>query len=179
MTCIIGLEHNGVVYIGGDSQASNGVRKGASRVRKVFHTGNFLIGATSSYRMINILRYNLAVRDQNANESDEEYMVTAFVEASRTAFKSGGYTYIDNSREWGGDFLVGYKRTLYVIQTDFQLNHYDEGLYCAGSGYEVAWGAMLALEDMPPKKRIKTSLEIAGKVAVGVGAPYYVESLRA
>ncbi len=51
MTCIVGLEHNNSVYIGGDSLGSTSGVTIVRQDKKVFHNGETLIGFTSSYRM--------------------------------------------------------------------------------------------------------------------------------
>ena len=62
MTCIVGLVHNGIVYIGGDSAAItiDGVQFLRSDP-KVFIKEDFLIGFTSSYRMGQLIRFNLKI----------------------------------------------------------------------------------------------------------------------
>ena len=177
MTCIIGIAHEGKVYIGGDSMASNGWNRHSTALRKVFRVGEFLIGYTTSFRMGQILQYHLSVPHQQDGISDERYMVVDFVEAVRTCLKEKGYAKVSNNQEEGGSFLVGYKGVLYQVDSDFQVNHYLNGMAACGSGESYALGALLALENLSPKKRILKSLEISAQLAATVCEPFYVEVL--
>ena len=177
MTVIIGLEHNGQVYMGGDSMASNGWGQGVTALRKVFRVGPFLIGYTSSFRMGQILQYHLEVRPQELRESDEQYMVAAFIEAVRDCLSKKGYTQITNNREASGDFLVGYRSKLYYVASDFQVNRYAMGLAAVGCGDNYALGAMLAMAEEKPRKRILKAMKIAEQCSTGVCAPFHIEKL--
>lgn len=59
MTCIIGLENKGKVYMGADSASSNGYSINVSGNPKLFRSGPFLIGFTSSWRMGQLLQHQL------------------------------------------------------------------------------------------------------------------------
>ena len=59
MTCIVGLVHEGVVYIGGDSAGVGGMSLTVRADEKVFQNGEFLMGFTTSFRMGQLLRYSL------------------------------------------------------------------------------------------------------------------------
>lgn len=177
MTCIIGLAHEGKVYIGGDSMASDGYSKHATALRKVFRVGEFLIGYTSSFRMGQILQYHLDVRHQQDGETDERYMVVAFIEAVRKFLKDMGYSRIDSNQEEGGTFLVGYRGRIYEVACDFQVNHYISGIAACGAGQDYALGAMIALDNLPPIERIQKALHISAQLSCAVHEPFYVETL--
>lgn len=187
MTCIIGLVHEGKVYIGGDSQVSNGWGRDITARKKVFRVGDFLIGCCGSIRMQQLLQYSLAVREQESGESPEHYMVTAFIEAARETFKKGGYLSAHEQREEGGEFLVGYGYSLFRVESDFQVDVYANGLAACGVGAAYALGAMHAFrqqtkrDDYPgvfdPETVILDALTISGELCNGVSAPFYVEAV--
>lgn len=183
MTCIIGLEQDGKVYIGGDSCASHSWLSDVTALPKVFRVGEFLIGYTDSFRMGQILQHHLNIRPQNEGEPDDRYLVTEFVVAVRTALKEHGYAEINSNREEGGHFLVGYRGHLYHVGGDFQINRSPRGFTACGGGMYYALGAMEALgfnEDMRanPDSRIMAALEVAGKWNPYVMPPYYVKVLE-
>lgn len=151
MTCIVGMSYEGKVYIGGDSMASDGYSKQATALRKVFRVGEFLIGYTSSFRMGQILQYHLEVRHQQDGETDERYMVVAFIEGVRQCLKDKGYAKVDSNMESGGQFLVGYRGHIYEVASDFQVNHWTSGIAACGAGQDYALGAMFALDRLPPR----------------------------
>lgn len=181
MTCIIGLEEGGKVYIGGDSLGINGESGVTLKTRKVFGRmyDHMIIGVAGSVRMLNLLHHGLEIPTRNGEtvQSDLQYMVNSFIPALRQTLKDGGFTYIDNNREWMGNFLVGYNGNLYSVESDFQVNQPSNGMYCIGSGAHFAWGAMVALQELllTPEQRIIKALEITGQLCVSVGGPYYVE----
>jgi ATP-dependent protease HslVU (ClpYQ) peptidase subunit len=177
MTCIIGIAEKGKVYIGGDSMSSNGPNREATALRKVFRTGQFLIGYTTSFRMGQILQYHLIVPPQPEDMSDERYMVVEFIEAVRTCLKVKGYAAVNNNQESGGTFLVGYKSGLYGVYSDFQVNHCLSNVAACGAGEEYALGALTALDRLTPKKRIRRALQIVSQLSNYVCEPFYVETL--
>jgi ATP-dependent protease HslVU (ClpYQ) peptidase subunit len=176
MTCIIGLEHGGRVYMGGDSAAVNNVAIYQTSIRKVFRAGPFMIGWTSSFRMGQILQYQLEVPVQTSDQDDMQYMVTVFVEAVYDALKTYRYDK-DREQDSGGTFLAGYNGKLYTVYADYQVQHHIPAIAAVGSGGEFALGAMTALKDMPAKKRIKQALKAAGAWSDSVCGPYYVMEL--
>ena len=58
MTCIVGLVHEGTVFIGGDSAGVAGLSLVVRADEKVFRNGDFLMDFTTSFRMGQLLRYN-------------------------------------------------------------------------------------------------------------------------
>jgi len=172
MTCIIGLEQEGVVYVGADSAAATrslDIRQ--TLVPKVFNNHNVIIGYTSSFRMGQLLQF---MKIPKYDIVDEKYMVTKFVPAIRELFKEGGYSRIENNEEEAGEFIVGVKGNIYQIYSNFQVQRYADGVASCGCGEEYAYGAMRALEHLDPIDRITKSLEIASYYSGGVMAPFTV-----
>ena len=115
MTCIAGVEHSGKVWIGGDSAGVAGYALTVRADEKVWVDNGFVFGFTSSFRMGQLLRYNLSlplqryeVPESNA-EAEIKFMTTHFVDAVRKVLKDGGYAKNDNGQERGGTFLVGWR----------------------------------------------------------------------
>jgi len=177
MTCIVGLEAEGKVFIGGDSAAARGWDIFPTRLRKVFKREKFLIGYTTSFRMGQLLQCKLTVREREEDEDDLNYLVVGFVEAVRDCLKTGGFTKVKDEKEEGGEFLVGYDGRLYRIESDFQVNSSRNGLMAAGSGEAYALGNLLATGHLAPRKRIVAALRAAARFSNGVCPPFYVEVL--
>ena len=173
MTCIVGLAENGVVYMGGDSCAGNDWMVDSVKNRKVFKTGEFLIGLATSWRMGQLLEHNLNVRPQGAG-TDLAYLVKVFVEAVRTCLKDGGFAEIENGKESGGTFLVGYKDKVYEFQADFSILEPSSGIAACGHGHLQALAVMQALEDKPPEERIMKALDIAACTSQYVKPPFHI-----
>lgn len=179
MTCIVGLEQDGVVYIGGDSAAISMDNLSAFTISepKVFINKGVIIGYTTSFRMGQLLQYSLSIPKQSSKKTDSEYLVTDFINAVRKCFKKN---------EWGngdkgscGYFLVGYKGKLYSIESDYQVIRTTHGYNACGIGEQYALGALFATkEEKDPKKRIITALEAAANSNAGVMAPFIVLSSK-
>ena len=177
MSCIIGLAHKDKVYIGADSASVEGWINRKTNLQKVFKRGPFLVGYTASFRLGQVLEYHLTVPTQNKNESDMTYMVTKVIDSLRDLLKEKGISKISSNVEEGGRFLVGYRGNLYSIANDYQVGHMSDGFDAIGSGNEIALGALKALTDLPPIKRIKKALEISAYFNMGVTKPFYVKSI--
>ncbi|HTJ83042.1 MAG TPA: hypothetical protein VL400_15080 [Polyangiaceae bacterium] len=179
MTCIVGLAHRGTVYIGADSASVAGWTSRITRLPKVFRRGPFLIGYTTSFRMGQLLEHALSVPPQPPTEKDDmRFMVTVFVEHVRALLKERGVAKVEANAETGGQFLVGYKKRLFSVQSDFQVNEMADGFDAVGSGAEYALGALAALRTMKPIPRLKRALEISAHFNMGVSPPFFVKSLR-
>ncbi len=174
MTCIVGLEDKGVVYIGGDSAGVSGLSITIRADEKVFTNGPFIMGFTTSFRMGQLLRYKFDAPNQANGIDDMRYMVTTFIDAVRKCFFDNGFGSKEENQ--GGTFLVGYKGQLYSVQSDFQVAKHSAGYAAVGSGTDLALGAMFANVKLKPVERIKNALSAASAFNAGVTPPFVVLS---
>lgn len=173
MTCIIGLVDKGSVYMGGDSAGVSGLSISVRSDEKVFTNGPFLMGFTSSFRMGQLLRYKFTCPQQTVDQDDMTYMVVTFVDAVRELFADNGYGSMgDKSPNKGGTFLVGYKGTLYTIDSDFQVGKVELQYDSVGCGSDIALGSLFTSSGKKPEVRIQLALEAAAKFSAGVVAPF-------
>lgn len=180
MTCIVGFvdKKQGKVFIGGDSAASAGNSIAIRKDVKVFENKGFVIGCTSSFRMIQLLRFSFVPPDIN-DKDIYEYMCTDFINAVRLCFKDGGYLQkYESGDEKGGTFLVAYKDRLFNIEDDFQVAENLNGIDSVGCGCDFALGCLYALlpEDMPTEKKVIKALEAAEFLGLGVSRPFILLS---
>lgn len=176
MTCIVGLVHDGDVYIGGDSAGVAGLSISIRADEKVFGNGPFIMGFTTSFRMGQLLRYKLAPPAQTVHQNDMEYMVTSFVDACRQCFSGNGFG--DKDASVGGNFLVGYKGRLYNIEADYQVGIPKAPFDAVGCGSDLALGAMYATEGLSPEQRINAALSAASTFSAGVAPPFTILKLE-
>lgn len=183
MTCIVGIESNGTVIIGGDSAGTSGFDVMMRSDPKVFHNGPFLIGYTSSFRMGQLLRFRLSVPEQHADVDDFEFMATEFIDAVRHCFGEYGYRKAENEVQEGGTFLVGYRGKLYQVEGDFQVGIPLVGFAAVGCGESYALGSMatsaFALDNLTPRERVELALDTAVQFSAGVRGPFVIEELPA
>lgn len=184
MTCIVALEHNGTVYVGADSAATDpdDLSITLRADEKVFLTEDreFVMGFCGSFRVGQLLRYALVPPDQAKKKDDMAYMVTDFVDAVRTMQKDKGSMKKENElEEHDSEFIVGYKGKIYVIERDFQVGRPVENFTAVGSGALAALGAMHATASMKknPEERIKLALSAAAAYCNGVRAPFHIVKL--
>jgi len=163
--------------MGADSAASGNRFIRTTNLPKIFRRGPFLMGYCGSFRMGQVLQHTLKIPEQDKNETDDSFMVNRFIENVRAAFKRQGVTSIEQNKEKGGQFLIGYHGRLFSINNDFHVGDMLDGFDCIGSGAAVALGAMKALEGRPPKERIEQALEIAAYYVADVTGPFHLLSL--
>ena len=177
MTCIAGIEHEGAVYLCGDSAAANGWDIYTETGPKVFIVGEFVIGYTSSFRMGQLLQYQLSVKPRE-EMSDRAYMITVFAEAVRSLLKDHGYAHIENNEETGGVFLVGYRGHLYEVQSNFAVLRRADGYAAVGCGQSYALGALAVLDKSDPQTALRQALEAAEHFSNGVRGPFNCVTLK-
>lgn len=185
MTCIVGLKIGMRVWIGADalSGSPESMQGGPVATPKVIRVGPTLMGFTTSWRMGQVLQYQLNL-PQIETWDLWRWMSVEFVDACRQAMKSAGYLYKENEQEFGGQWLVAVRGQLFAIHSDFQVEVPSLPYAACGCGAPYALGAMHAAHamsesvtpDMAPHA-IRTSLEAAAEFSMGVRGPFTVEEL--
>jgi hypothetical protein len=172
MTCVVGIVHEGAIYMGADSAGSDGWGLQIRADTKVFVKDRFAFGFTSSFRMGQLLRYSLAIPRRHPDQDLAEFMSTAFVDAVRTTLKAGGWAKRENDREEAGVFLVGCHGRLFRIEGDYQVGELVQPFHACGCGENYAMGALFATEGGQPEPRIEVALRAAEQYSVGVRGPF-------
>jgi hypothetical protein len=178
MTAIVGLVDKGTVYIGGDSAGVGGMSLTVRNDSKVFRTGPFVMGFTTSFRMGQLLRYSLQVPRLPENPRKiEAFMVTEFIPAVRRTLKDGGWATKEKEQEAGGTFLVGVGGRLFQINSDYQVGEASIGYDAVGCGEDLALGALFASGHVRnPRNRVRLALRAAERFSAGVRGPFKVVS---
>lgn len=179
MTCIVGLVEEGHVYLGGDSAGIGGWSLTVRKDKKLFRNGEFLIGGTGSFRLIQLLQYAFTPPTYDPDSDLGKYMATTFIDAVRQCLKDGGLAEKKSEQESGGYFLVGFAGRLFFIEADYQVGEALCGYNAIGTGGEIAKGVLYATPDVQPRKRIELALRGAEEHNAGVRGPFYIEVLTA
>ena len=188
MTCIVGIRHNNLITVGGDSAGVAGLDLEVRADEKVFskldeHNNEWLFGFTSSFRMGQLIRYALELPDiSEVDLEDEEdinkFMVVSFVDSIRKCFEKKGWLRTKADREYGGAFVVGVKGRLFVIEDDFQVAIPASGFTAVGCGEMQALGSLYTTEvlskPVDSKKRAQLALEAAEAYSGGVRSPFVI-----
>lgn len=175
MTCVVGVVHDGKVYLAADSAGISGMDLRIRTDKKVFEVDEFVIGIAGSFRMGNILRFSFNPPIHHEDVDPFHYMATDFIDEVRHALKDGGYSKKDNNVETttGGTFLVGYRGRLFEIDSDFQVAENVHGYAAIGCGDQVALGSLFSTDDFDnPEDRLEEALEAAEAFSAGVRAPF-------
>lgn len=180
MTCIVGVQgEDGRVYIGGDSAGVAGWSVTPRADLKVFTRQGYAFGFTSSFRMGQLLRYDLDLPDAPGPATDlDRFMVQHFIPAVRECLKGGGYAKVENGVEQGGAFLVGVRGALYSVASDFQVGRSRFGFEALGCGKDEAGGALYVLHGRPlhPEAIVFRALDASAALNAGVCEPFEVVS---
>lgn len=179
MTAIAGLVHKGKVWIGGDSAGTSGYAISIRTDPKVFTTGEFIFGCTSSFRMIQLLRYEFSPPTPLENSDPMRYMVTQFIPAIKAVFRSGGFMTIVNGMDNGGSFIVGWRGVLFAVHEDFQVAQMADAYCACGTGDDFVRGSLFTSEGTGanPRDRIEWALQAAERFTASVRGPFVIESV--
>ena len=177
MTCIIGLEREGVLWIGGDSAAYREDEVNARADPKVWKSGKFIFGFSGSFRIGQLLRWGFKP-PKNNRDSDIEYMVIDFVDAIKSLLEEkGAASKSESGDSFDAEIIVGYKRRLYVIESDFNVSSRTDTYVSSGGGAPYALGAMWVLESqgtLPPDQVIEKALSASAQYCPSVKVPFSI-----
>lgn len=178
MTCVVGLEHDGTVWLGGDSTCNGEDSVMIQREAKVFTRGPYIIGFAGSFRVGAILRYIVDLPPLPKTGVDR-MMVTDFASELRRSFTNEGLD-TDKQADWDWSALVGIRSSLYCVEPDLHVWRHREKYAAIGTGALVALGAMHALSqtDLTAQQKIETALEGAAKYVPSVRGPWTLVSTR-
>jgi ATP-dependent protease HslVU (ClpYQ) peptidase subunit len=136
MTCIVGLEHGGHVFIGGDIQGTGWNKKVVHTQPKVFSKAGVVFGYTTSYRFGQLIEQVLSdpvIPDDSG--AVYRWLITVLVPDIKKMLKA-------NEWEEGGSCLIGVKGQLWELQSDWSVLRSVNGYSSVGSGYEYAHGSL-------------------------------------
>jgi len=183
MTCVVALKLPGddSVWMGCDSLAGDGYNNRITRYPKIFSIGDLTIGYTTSFRMAQLIQFNLKICEQKEDEPALQYLVARFIPAVRECLSDGGFTRIEDNQETGGEFIVVYQRDIYLVASDFQVNPLDEPFVAIGAGEQYALGAMASLAiqgGISPKEIVNVALHVAARFSSYVCPPFRIYEIN-
>lgn len=181
MTCIVAIEHEGAVWVGGDSCAISDDRDFCTvESPKVWARGRMVFGCSGGFREAQVLQYGLAIPEHHAGMNTEEYLCTLFVDAVRHACRSAGIMTVKEGAEQLSDIatIIGYDGHIYVLEPNFGLVHSTRGYEAIGCGAKYARGALWGTRGLAPTLRIQQALEAAEEHNAGVMGPFTILGAR-
>lgn len=186
MTTVLGVQGDGWSAIGADSLVSDDDGRryplGPS-TSKIVQRGHYYIAAAGEVRALNILAYVFNPPQPGARSGSklDRFMISKFVPEMKNAFEDQGYAPSDTkvSAEQGSSVMVSVNGTLYHFGYDYSWIRNTAGVYYAGSGGDVAIGALTALHPEPFEKTeqqdaveiIKFAIDVASMYDIGTESP--------
>lgn len=176
MTCIVGIVYDGIVYIGGDSASSTDNQISVRKDPKVFKHGDAVIGFTTSWRMGQILRYEMPPITHTLGQDVHQELVRTYIPALRKVAKDAGCVQQHSGADYLGTFLIGLAGRLFYVESDFQVGEPTTPYWAVGSGAAYALGALAvtAVSGLGPLARIEQAIEIAQQFSPFVRKPVNV-----
>lgn len=178
MTCIVGVEKDGVVWLGGDRAATEDGSLNRSIIRdpKVFRRGELGFGVCGLPKVIDAIAHAIDLPTQTKG-SDRAFLVGELVPALRA-----GLTRLDCTSDeppygtcFVGSSLLAYRGCLYVLQSNFQLVSNARDYAAVGSGASFALGSFAETWRIDqPRKRVVAALRAAADGNAGVSGPFDV-----
>ena len=183
MTCIVALEYEDKVFMGGDSASTEEWNIHLITTPKILRSQNLLIGYTWSFRMGQIIQYASDLPEMYEHQSNYAYLIQSFIPFIRKTFADAGWLKTVDSRDEGGQFLVGIRGEIYTVESDFSVLRTIDGFNSIGCGSPYALGALRILkysgkirED--PMMAVGLALETAAYFSNGVSGPFIYETLE-
>lgn len=182
MTTIVGIEHEGNVWIGGDSAVMLGDTELNTQVGgKVFRLGDVIFGVAGWTRTSAMLRYDLRLperRFDQPGQTDIGWLNTDFTRAVHECLERNGWDPQGGSRPQrrssDNTIMVGYRGKLYVLRDNFEVSRYPDHFYAIGVGGEIAIGYLAATKERGPRDRILGALATAARYSVGTRDPFTI-----
>lgn len=155
MTCIAGIAHEGIVYIGGERSAADEVSITTLAVPKVYVKGDWIYGFAGSYGIGQLMD---TIKLPPAGENPYITLRTTVVERLKVAITNYSR---EEMKDYDTSWLVGSGGRL------FELHHSDYSVIevhttAIGSGANLALGSLYTTHDWKSQeKRLKTAIGAA------------------
>ena len=187
MSVIVGIVHEGVVYIGSDSQVTKGGTKKNylhANNRKVWHPDgrdHLLMGSAGLLKGINVVKSINGLIDQatlSEGTLNYNYVVK---NVSKKIMDHMEEVKLIESKDYNpkmlNEFLFANKDELFMIGTDGAVLQIDD-FTAIGSGAIEAIGSLLSTEKEEPRTRIIKAIEAAIQNDIYVGYPIVIMSTK-
>ena len=172
MTTLAAIQGDGWSVIGCDSRASDeDGRYMELATPKIVNNNGILIAVSGASRGGNISQFGWKAPKPRANEDLDTFMTKKFIPSMRKAFQDAGFEgKEDGDAAWhDANLLVSVCGVIYPIFNDYSWDREARNVYYAGSGGDIALGALEALHydriksPEAAEKVLRKAIEIACK----------------
>lgn len=172
MTTLVAIQGNGWSVIGCDSRASDeDGRYMELATSKIVNNNGVLIAVSGASRGGNITQFGWKPPKPGTTIDLDTFVTKKFIPSMRKAFQDAGFEgKEDGDAAWqDSNLLVSIRGTIYPIFNDYSWDREARNVYYAGSGGDVALGALEALNyskistPEAAEKAVRRAIEIACK----------------
>ncbi len=177
MTIIAGLMEGKDAYIASDGRVSAGteILNCSTTDHKIFHFGKLVMGCAGTVRTMQVIRDNLKLPIQGADQSDRTYLSVVFAKAMDDIYKEAGTKDSDKIH-----CMLGYNRKLYRVAADWAIT--EPVFATVGSGATFARGALVASfllkAKLTPEKRLRLAVNAAAQCDSGCGNSFHMVKVQ-
>lgn len=173
MTTLVAVQGDGWAAMGCDSRATDsGGLVMQLATHKIIENNGYLIAVSGASRGGNLVQFGWKPPKPRVGTSQlglDVFMTKTFIPALRKLFVESGFDMKDDGETATHDsnLLVAVQGVIYPIFEDYSWDREERNIYIAGSGSEIALGAMEALnyskcdKSDSIEKIIRKSIEIA------------------
>lgn len=174
MTCIVGVEFKGRVYMGGDGSSMSGDSQSRISEPKVWKNNGVIFGCCGDLYALQHLKH---VTDWPRYQSQkvEKFLAKQLCPTFRKSLKALHDQFPDNNENPEAGLLVGVGGHLYEIDSAGAYTEVGHA-YAVGSGGECARAVLFHTVNEDPEERITAALEAAEAVCVSVCEPFTILS---
>ncbi|MGO7115593.1 hypothetical protein ACCS79_03675 [Rhizobium johnstonii] len=180
MTCIVALQQDGKVYVGGDAAATDAwsLTQMSCSQAKLYEKAELLIGSAGSPRVAQIIRYATEFPRCHPDVDGYQFIVTSVVECIRNTLKAYGAVQIDQGVEsMESHLLIAFRDRFYEIDGRFAVLQSDKPYAAIGSGASLSYGSFHSSGgETDPRRRVLMSLEAAAAFNAGVRGPFTIKA---
>ena len=145
MTTLAAIQGNGWAVIGCDSRASDeDGRYMDLATHKIVDNNGVLIAVSGASRGGNIAQFGWKAPKPRATEDLDRWMTNIFIPSLRKAFQDAGFEgKEDGDAAWhDSNLLICVRGVIYPIFNDYSWDREARNIYYAGSGGDIAVGAL-------------------------------------
>ena len=172
MTCIVAIKKEYSVLLGGDSAASGNNRKVSRLDKKIFKLGDIIFGFAGSFRIGQLIKYQLKIPNKIENINNEEYVINYLIREIVIMLKQNRLV---KNNKMDCNLLIGLGNQIYKVDSDFQIEITNDEYASIGDGEDFALGALYALKDsiFTPEEKAQKALEASARYCTTVEEPFY------
>ncbi len=172
MTCVVGLEHRGRVWLAADTSSNADENSDDDHTPKVFKRDEWVIGYAGSWRLGALVRFKVTLPKRATKANVERIVSCDLIDEIVKVLDGNGFSRElkdegDAVNPW--NLLVGIHGELWEIDQNLNATHSIRGYHAIGEGAPWAQGVVAALKSSKqPESLLKQAIKIAGLHCTGV-----------